>query len=350
MVSIICPVYNKERYIGQTVKSIVDQTSSKWELLLIDDGSTDDSIPTAKRIANGDNRIHFYAREEYEPKKRGANTCRNIGIRLSKGPYIIFLDADDILLPHCIEQRLAVADFNPGFDLYIFNVAYAKGYDVKPYSKQIPSKEELQRISKIGDLRRYFLRKFLAFDLPWHTSAPLWDKGALVSIQGFDEDFQRLQDPEIHTKILLKGDIRLNYQMGATTYDVLHLKDEDRVVWNATQFFDKQIHAVAMFINKFSRLVKTEEGKAYLKYLRGYLIFAETLAYRYERESPSDRGAIREKLNRVYSNELTPEITGTLYKIFIKLYRITLRPSLIKLKVPGFLLSIYKYTVRTKTH
>ena len=90
MVSIITPVYNSEKYIEETLKSVIDQTFEFWEHFIIDDGSTDNSIKIVKKFSNLDKRIKLLNRNR-EPK--GANTCRNIGVHHSKSKYIIFLDS-----------------------------------------------------------------------------------------------------------------------------------------------------------------------------------------------------------------------------------------------------------------
>lgn len=344
-ISIICPLYNKKRYIEKTISSVVAQTSDCWELIIVDDDSTDGSFEIATRFSKEHSRIKALKRSLSRDDVRGANSCRNIGIRLAKGDYLIFLDADDVLMPHCVEQRLAVAESEPGADLYVFNVAYTMGYEMSPFSKMMPSEAELDQIAKEKDLRVYFLKKFLAFDLPWHTSGPLWRRDFLIAIGGFDESFQRLQDPEIHTQVLLKEDTKLSYQMGTHSYDVLHLKDEERVVWAAGTFFEKQIDAITMYINKFAPLIKERAGKASLKYLQGYLIFGETLAYRYQREESNRSAAIRKKLDEMYEAPLVGEITGLSYRAFLTLVRMATQPRFIKLKVAGLLLLLFKKRV-----
>lgn len=98
MVSIIVPVYNAEKYLGECVRSIVAQTYSRWELILINDGSTDSSGAIAARLASADPRIRLI-----ETPNRGAAAARNAGLDAAKGDFICFVDADDCLLPDSIE-------------------------------------------------------------------------------------------------------------------------------------------------------------------------------------------------------------------------------------------------------
>lgn len=92
LVSIIVPVYNAEKYIEQTIKSIQNQTYNNWELILIDDCSNDSSLKIIKKIIEKDKRIKYYVQEN----NGGPALARNRGIDLSKGRYICFIDADDM--------------------------------------------------------------------------------------------------------------------------------------------------------------------------------------------------------------------------------------------------------------
>lgn len=90
LVSIIVPVYNVERYIAETIQSVLLQTYDNWELLLVNDCSTDETLSVIKNYT--DNRIHIICQKE----NAGAARARNRGLLEAKGRYIAFLDADDI--------------------------------------------------------------------------------------------------------------------------------------------------------------------------------------------------------------------------------------------------------------
>ncbi|MDY3268259.1 MAG: glycosyltransferase family 2 protein [Phocaeicola sp.] len=105
MISVIIPLYNKERAIRNTVESVLKQTFKEFELIIIDDGSTDNSADIVKEIAVNDNRIHYY----YKPNG-GVSTARNFGLSKAKGEWIIFLDADDEMLPINLEHLYTLAN------------------------------------------------------------------------------------------------------------------------------------------------------------------------------------------------------------------------------------------------
>ncbi len=103
LVSIIIPVYNRQELVKRTIQSILDQTYSNWECVFVDDGSTDNTVQTLKDYKETDNRFKILERNRL-PK--GPWTCRNIGFDNSQGRFVFFLDSDDVLDKHCIEQRV----------------------------------------------------------------------------------------------------------------------------------------------------------------------------------------------------------------------------------------------------
>lgn len=92
ILTIIVPVYNAERTIGRCVKSILHQSFQEWELLLINDGSTDNSAQIIKEYANKDTRIHAFHKDS-----EGVSATRNYGLDRSTGKYVTFIDADDYI-------------------------------------------------------------------------------------------------------------------------------------------------------------------------------------------------------------------------------------------------------------
>jgi len=116
-VSIITPSFNREDFFTQTLDSLLGQTYSDWENIVVDDGSSDQTKEIVNEYAAKDPRIKLYGRSR-EPK--GACTCRNLGVDLCNGKYLIFLDTDDLLEPFCLEQRVKAMEENPELDFAIF--------------------------------------------------------------------------------------------------------------------------------------------------------------------------------------------------------------------------------------
>ena len=102
LVSIITPVYNAERFLSDTIKSVQNQTYKNWEILLIDDCSKDNSAQIIKEFQKYDNRIKYIKLK----MNSGASVSRNEGIRNAKGRFIAFVDSDDIWKPEKLEIQI----------------------------------------------------------------------------------------------------------------------------------------------------------------------------------------------------------------------------------------------------
>ena len=102
LISIITPNYNDECYLVQTIESVLAQTYTNWEMLIVDDCSSDNSYDIALEYAKKDSRIRVYRMDQ----NSGAAICRNKAIELSQGDYLAFLDSDDLWLPEKLEKQL----------------------------------------------------------------------------------------------------------------------------------------------------------------------------------------------------------------------------------------------------
>lgn len=102
LVSIITPLYNAANYISETITSIQKQTYAHWELIIVDDLSTDTSLSLAEAFASTDDRIKVIP----STANRGAAVCRNHATELATGTYIAFLDSDDMWHPQKLEKQL----------------------------------------------------------------------------------------------------------------------------------------------------------------------------------------------------------------------------------------------------
>jgi len=115
-VSIVVAAYNSEVTIADTIGSVVAQSRSDWELVVVDDGSTDSTSVIVSRYAADDSRVHLLTQVN-----AGTAAARNAGASLATGEYLVFLDADDLLMPGYVEGQLAFAADHPGMDIYACN-------------------------------------------------------------------------------------------------------------------------------------------------------------------------------------------------------------------------------------
>lgn len=112
LVSVVTTFLNAERFIEETIESVISQTYARWELMLVDDGSSDASTAIAlSYAANYPEQIAYLAHEGH--CNRGAPASRNLGIQSSKGKYVAFLDADDVWMPHKLARQVAIMESEP---------------------------------------------------------------------------------------------------------------------------------------------------------------------------------------------------------------------------------------------
>ena len=107
LVSIIMPSYNTGQYIGETIESVINQTYTNWELIIVDDCSDDDTDDVVKSYL-GDKRIRYINNE----KNSGAAISRNRALREAKGKWIAFLDSDDLWMPEKLEKQIEFMEKN----------------------------------------------------------------------------------------------------------------------------------------------------------------------------------------------------------------------------------------------
>lgn len=104
LVSIITPAYNAAKFIGQTIDSVLAQTYTNWEMLIVDDGSIDNTKEIVSVYIEKDNRIKLFSHPGN--KNMGVSAARNLAIENSKGDYIALLDSDDLWLPYKLEVQM----------------------------------------------------------------------------------------------------------------------------------------------------------------------------------------------------------------------------------------------------
>jgi len=163
IVSLITPLYNKKTYVIETIQSVLCQTHTTWEMLIVDNGSTDGSLEKAKQIS--DSRIHLL-----QSPKQGPGAARNYGLTQAQGEWIQFLDADDLLAPDHLEQQLAVARQNPDADII---ACYWQ-----EFSDQHPTDRIVKQPSGIGQSIQVLRDSAIAF-APWAVHAALVKRSAL---------------------------------------------------------------------------------------------------------------------------------------------------------------------------
>jgi glycosyltransferase involved in cell wall biosynthesis len=131
LVSIITPFLNAAAYFEEAIESVIAQTYENWELLLVDDGSTDDSTAIAQRYAERyPRKIRYLEHEAHQ--NCGKSTSRNLGIQNAQGEYIALLDADDVYLPQKLEKQVAILQAHPEAGMVYGPTLYWYGWTGQP--------------------------------------------------------------------------------------------------------------------------------------------------------------------------------------------------------------------------
>jgi glycosyltransferase involved in cell wall biosynthesis len=131
VISIIMPVFNGERFLSESVESVLAQRYQDWELLIVDDGSTDRSPEIAEGFARRHpGKVRCLQHEGHV--NRGATTSRNLGLRAAAGGYLAFLDADDVWLPEKLGEQLAILAAEPRADMVYGAPRYWRSWAPEP--------------------------------------------------------------------------------------------------------------------------------------------------------------------------------------------------------------------------
>lgn len=187
-VSVIIPTFNREKLIAETLDSLIWQTLSDWECIIVDDGSVDGTLSVVKKYVERDSRFTLLLRDR-QPK--GAPTCRNIGLHACTSQWVVFLDSDDLLMPWALKNRVDFFCQSPQADLCLFQSynAYSNG---KPTFRANPKSSD-------------YLTDFLTFQTTFQTTSPIWRKLFLLKIGGWTEGISHWQDPNLHCKAIING-------------------------------------------------------------------------------------------------------------------------------------------------
>lgn len=212
-ISIIIPHFNRTELLRQTLQSVQAQTYADWEVIIVDDQSEEKEWNLLKSMEA--EKIKVMRRES---GIKGPSACRNIGAEESVGAYLLFLDADDLLAPQCLQQRIEAMQCYPELDAGIFLM------------------QEFEK--RVGDSDRIFNRQidehewangFIRNENPWNVTCPLWKKESFLKTGGFDENLFYMEDPDLHLRALYSGMcFKTFYNLPPDCYYRVHHFDETK--------------------------------------------------------------------------------------------------------------------------
>jgi glycosyltransferase involved in cell wall biosynthesis len=203
LVSVIMIFLNEEKFIEQAIRSVSDQTYGNWELLLVDDGSVDDSTSIAKRHALQDpEKIRYLDHPGHA--NRGMSASRNLGIGKSRGAFITFIDADDVVYPEKLERQITLMCSHPDAALVCGRAQWWYSWtgnqeNVTRDFVQVLD-VELDTVVQPPTLLTLFLQD------EWASLCDVMvRKEAVESIGGYEESFKGMYEDQVfHSKLCLK--------------------------------------------------------------------------------------------------------------------------------------------------
>ncbi len=184
-VTVFIPVYNREQYVGEAIESILAQTFTDFEILLVDDGSTDSSVDTIRSFS--DSRIRLVCSEE----NLGIPKTRNKGVELARGQYMAMLDSDDRAYPNRLEKQIAFLDSHPEYAQIgsWCRMMDAQGHVLNKIKRQ-PALPD--------DIHAQFLFRCAM------SNRSIMARTAILQEYGYRNDFPRCQDYELHVRLAKK--------------------------------------------------------------------------------------------------------------------------------------------------
>ena len=245
LVSVIMPVYNATKYVEEAVASVLNQTYQNLELLVIDDGSKDNTLELIKSF--DDPRLHVFTQIN-----QGANVARNRGLSEAKGEYVKFLDADDALYPEALEaqvkQMASLADNEEVFGDFDF-----MDEDGKVFYHHKFDEELLQGIE--ANQEYWYLKHWYMI-----TSCPLHRRKNLMQVGGFNVFFKGHQERMLHFSMSI-AKVRFVYCPGAI-FRYRSYISEDRLSYARITSMPMLSDTVYM-LDALQRLIETKYGKKY---------------------------------------------------------------------------------------
>lgn len=189
MISIVIPLYNKEKYIKKTLDSVLKQTYSDYEIIIVDDGSTDGGVDVVRTYTNSSIKL-------IQQANKGVSAARNTGIINAKYDYIAFIDADDYWAPTFLEKMIEIINYYPEISIYSSKYAYIKNNKVEEKTDFFSSNEKYILFDLIGECCS-------KARFPINASSVIIKKDSIVNAGYFDERIKVFEDYDLFVRIAL---------------------------------------------------------------------------------------------------------------------------------------------------
>jgi len=187
-VSVVIATYNRARFLPETIESVLKQSLRDFELIIVDDGSTDG---TSQLLKSYGDRLRLFYQEN-----RGPSAARNLGVRHSRGRWIAIQDSDDICLPDQLEVLLDYAEKNPHLGMVFANGAYLRGPEHK--RDTIIPREKSSRLARDGVRLVDLFEKSIV-----RLQAALISRESFLAIGGLDESLRICMDLDLSFRLFM---------------------------------------------------------------------------------------------------------------------------------------------------
>lgn len=281
-ISIVIPLYNKRNAIFRTIQSVLAQTNQSFELIIVDDGSTDDSYSVVSKV--DDHRIRLIHKDN-----GGVSSARNAGIRAAKYPFIALLDGDDYWEPTYLEDQLTLIEDYPKAGMWGVNYAFVKGDICEPCYQGLAAGFR-------GYVEGYFSTSHN--DL-FCSSSVVIRKEVFEKVGYFDERIASSEDLDMWYRIILHYPV-VYYDKVLAYYNQ---NAENRVAYDTDVHFPLT-KDFKYYIDKFD--VDFKRDKAFSHYLNS-LVAARLLSEKYYFGEPQDRKDADHVVSLLHFSDIHPK-------------------------------------------
>lgn len=211
-ITVVIPTYNRAELLLRAVMSVLSQTFQDFELIIVDDGSTDDTDRIVKKMKREDSRILYIKQEN-----QGASVARNSGIKEARGKYIAFIDSDDEWLPNKLEKQIEI--FNESSVPNLGFVGSNKMVYQLDENKNVISKKDLYKHRFPRNQNEFSLEDFLSFRTPVSPTNVLILRKALFDVGLFDSKCPPHEDYDLWIRLKKEYGFESTWEILAKYYN-----------------------------------------------------------------------------------------------------------------------------------
>lgn len=274
LVSILIPTFNYGDYIGETLTNVLAQSYDKWECIIMDDGSTDETPKIVHQYSERDRRIRYNRQSN-----KGLSAARNSAFRLASGKFIQLLDSDDLLSPHKIERQVALMENHPEIGISYTDAVYFRHGNPNEYFRNFEyikdgefELNDTQWIPQVDwtnqcDLIEYLFTRNIA-----PVNSMLINRDVFDRVGGFDESFTLLEDWHFFSVAAVHG-VRFSYCGDHDAYakvrvhtDSMSYKGE-KLTWHHMKVLremERNIHRLKLPCSSPTKLIASR-GRLFIK-------------------------------------------------------------------------------------